>query len=79
MRHYRSFFWPVVLILVGVVALLVNAGWLSSERLSLLTDLWPLILIVIGLELIVRRALQGSAGDVAAILIVPPQPRRGKR
>lgn len=70
MRHYRSFFWPVVLIIVGVVALLVNAGVLSSERLSLLTDLWPLILIVIGLELIVRRGLQGSAGDVATVLIV---------
>ncbi|MDQ2943480.1 MAG: DUF5668 domain-containing protein, partial [Candidatus Dormibacteraeota bacterium] len=70
MRRYRSFFWPVVLILIGVVALLVNAGLVSTERLSLLSDLWPLILIVIGLELIVRRGLQGSAGDVAAVLIV---------
>jgi hypothetical protein len=70
MRHYRSFFWPVVLILAGVVALLVNAGVVSSDRLSLLVDLWPLILIVIGLELIARRGLQGAAGDVAAVLIV---------
>lgn len=70
MRHYRSFFWPVVLILAGVVALLINAGVVSTDRLSLLVDLWPLILIVIGLELIARRALQGTAGDVAAVLIV---------
>jgi Domain of unknown function (DUF5668) len=70
MRHYRSFFWPAVLILIGVFALLVNAGVVSTDRLSLLGDLWPLILIVIGLELIVRRGVQGSAGDVAAVLIV---------
>jgi hypothetical protein len=70
MRHYRSFFWPVVLILAGVVALLVNAGVVSTDRLSLLVDLWPLVLIVIGLELIARRGVQGSAGDVAAVLIV---------
>ena len=69
-RSYRSFFWPLVLILVGVFALLVNAGVVSTDRLSLLGDLWPLILIVIGLELIARRALQGTTGDVAAVLIV---------
>jgi hypothetical protein len=69
-RNYRSFFWPAVLILVGVFALLVNSGVVSTDRLSLLGDLWPLILIVVGLELIVRRGVQGSAGDIAAVLIV---------
>lgn len=69
-RHYRGFFWPAVLILVGVVALLANAGLVSTDRLALLSDLWPLVLIVIGLEIIARRGLQGAAGDVAAVLIV---------
>jgi hypothetical protein len=69
-RHYRSFFWPLVLILIGVFALLVNSGVISSDRLSLLADLWPVILIVIGLELLSRRALPGQSGDVAAVLIV---------
>ena len=69
-RRYRGFFWPAVLILIGVVALLANAGLISTDRLALLTDLWPLILIVIGLEIIARRAVPGSAGDVAAVLIV---------
>jgi len=68
--RYRSFFWPAVLILAGVIALLVNTGKLPIERLGLLVALWPLILIVIGLELIVRRNLHGVAGDVAAALIV---------
>jgi hypothetical protein len=69
-RRYRSYFWPAVLILIGVVAFLVNSGVISTDRLSLLADLWPVILIVIGLELLVRRALPGQNGDVAAVLIV---------
>ncbi len=71
MRYrYRSFFWPAVLILVGVFALLVNSGLVAPERLARLGDLWPLILIVIGLELLVRRSLQGANAELAAVLIV---------
>jgi hypothetical protein len=69
-RRYRGYFWPAVLILIGVVAFLVNSGVISSDRLNLLFDLWPVILIVIGLELLARRALPGQNGDVAAVLIV---------
>ncbi|HEY0832225.1 MAG TPA: DUF5668 domain-containing protein [Candidatus Dormibacteraeota bacterium] len=68
--RYRSLFWPLVLILAGVIALLVNSGALSVDRIYLLFDLWPVILIVIGLELIVRRTVKGVAGDIAAALIV---------
>ena len=69
-RHYRSFFWPVVLIVIGLIALLVDLNVISADRLYRLADLWPLILIVIGLELIVRRTLQGAAVDIAAVLIL---------
>jgi hypothetical protein len=68
--RYRSYFWPAVLILVGLIALLVNTGWISADRLIQLFDLWPVILIVIGLEVIVRRSMRSAAGDVAAVLIV---------
>lgn len=68
--RYRSFFWPALLILAGVVALLVNTGRIPVERVYSLVNLWPVILVVIGLELIVRRAVHGIAGDVAAALIV---------
>lgn len=67
--RYRSFFWPALLILIGVIALLANANIISVDQLARLADLWPLILVVIGLELIVGRALQGRAADVAALLI----------
>lgn len=68
--RYRSYFWPAVLILVGIVALLVNTGQIPIDRLLLLTDLWPVVLIVIGLELVVRRTVHGTPGDVAAALII---------
>lgn len=68
--RYRSLFWPAILILVGVFALLINSGLVPADRLDRLFDLWPLILIVIGLEIVVRRAVQGPAGEIAAVLIV---------
>ena len=66
----RGFFWPVILIAAGVIALVAETGVISSGRLLRLADLWPLILIVIGLELVIRRALQGSTRDLATALIV---------
>ena len=69
-RRYRGFFWPALLILAGIVALLVNTGRISVDRVYDLVNLWPLILVVIGLELIIRRTVHGAAGDVAAALVV---------
>jgi hypothetical protein len=69
-QRSRSLFWPAVLILIGVIALLVNGGVVSTGRLGLLADLWPLILVVIGLEIIARRGIRGLAGEVAAVMIV---------
>jgi Domain of unknown function (DUF5668) len=68
--RYRSFFWPAILIIIGVTALGVNLGALSADRLRRLADLWPLILIVTGMVFISRRAWQGSTRDLAAALIV---------
>ena len=67
--RYRSFFWPALLILAGVVLLLVNTGQIPVERLYQIVNLWPLILIVIGLELVIRHSVHGSAGDIAAALV----------
>lgn len=68
--RYRSFFWPLILIVIGLIALLVDLNVISADRLYRLADLWPLILVVIGLELIARRALHGVAVDVATALIL---------
>jgi hypothetical protein len=66
----RSFIWPVILILTGVIALVAETGAISIERLDRLAELWPVVLIVIGLELMSRRVLQGSTRDLATVLIV---------
>lgn len=68
--RYRSFFWPAILIVFGVMALGINLGAISAGRLYRVADLWPLILIVIGMVFISRRAWQGSTRDLAAALIV---------
>jgi hypothetical protein len=44
-----SFFWGAILVLVGVVFLLDNLGFLDSLGLSLWNLLWPILLILIGL------------------------------
>jgi hypothetical protein len=68
--RYRGFFWPAILILTGVIALVAQTGAISIGRLDRLAELWPVILIVIGLELMSRRVLQGSKRDLAAVLIL---------
>jgi chromate transport protein ChrA len=68
--RYRSFFLPAVLILVGILALLVNTGQVPVDRLLQLLDLWPLILILIGADLVIRRTVHGTAGEVATAVIL---------
>ena len=48
----RDYFWPVVLILVGVYFLLNNLGLLNWLDWNIA---WPVILIAIGLYLVARR------------------------
>ena len=69
--RFRGLFWPGLLILIGVLALLVNTNLISPERLYRLADLWPLILIVIGLLLLVGRTpMPATTATVAGALIL---------
>lgn len=57
-RHhtgYRSFFWPVVLIGIGVIWLLVNLNVLTTASLGVLMRFWPVVLILIGLDILFAR------------------------
>jgi lipopolysaccharide export LptBFGC system permease protein LptF len=48
--------WPIILIVVGVLFLASNLGYLRwNELRSFLATWWPLILIAIGVEQLVRR------------------------
>ena len=63
--HYRSLFWPVVLITAGLVWVLHNVGLIDGGGLVLLLRLWPLLLIVIGLDLLVGGRSSWGGGVIA--------------
>lgn len=71
-RGYRSLFWPMILIGVGVIWLLANLGILSTNSLWLLGNLWPLLLIGIGADLIFARRLPvvGALIGLALVAVV---------
>ncbi|MFQ5795171.1 MAG: LiaI-LiaF-like domain-containing protein, partial [Candidatus Bipolaricaulia bacterium] len=72
---YRSLFWPIVIIGIGLIALLRNLDIISGENLVTLLYLWPVFLIAIGLNFILgRRSPQLSAligiGTVALVIVL---------
>ncbi len=54
-RHYRSrnYLWGIVLIIIGLLFLLQNAGLLDIH--DVLHRYWPVILILLGFRLLIRR------------------------
>ncbi|HEX9097735.1 MAG TPA: DUF5668 domain-containing protein [Candidatus Dormibacteraeota bacterium] len=57
MYRNRGLFFPLVLIAIGIIVLLANAGVLSPQALERLGDLWPLLLVILGLQLILNYTL----------------------
>jgi hypothetical protein len=53
--NYRSLFWPILLIGVGILWLLANLEILPDLNWWFFLRLWPLILVVIGLDIIIGR------------------------
>ncbi len=54
-QPHRSFFWPLLLIGVGIVWLMANVGIIESFSLAFLLRLWPVVLIAVGLDLMFGR------------------------
>ena len=52
MRWRREYFWPTVLIVIGVYFLLSNLSLLDWLRFDVV---WPVLLILLGAWLIIRR------------------------
>ena len=67
----RGLFWPLLLIVVGLVFLLANFGFVAPVSILALVSLWPLILILIGVDIAIGRRwpLAALAADVVIIAI----------
>ncbi len=69
----RGLLLPLILIVIGAVALLANLNVLSADALARLADLWPLILVVIGLQFVYNRAFPprtALAAGTATLVVV---------
>ena len=80
-HHRHSFFWPILLIGVGLIWLLVNLGIIAPFSVGTILQFWPILLIVFGLDILFCRsyAWVGSVvgilavGGLVAYLILSPQ------
>jgi len=65
-RHYRGgLFFPLLLVIVGIIFLLDNLGVLDGGAWENIFRLWPLLLVVLGLDSLVKR--EGIAGPLLGI------------
>lgn len=79
-RGYQSLFWPVILIGIGTIWLLSNAGIFTATNLAVLGRIWPLLLIIIGLDMLFGRQSRtmgaligvGSVILIIALMLVGP-------
>lgn len=70
--EYRSLFWPIVLIGIGVIILLANLEVFDRENIAVLFRLWPLLLILIGADILFGRRAPavGALIGLAAVALV---------
>jgi hypothetical protein len=60
-RAYRfGFFWPVVLIALGIILLLNNINVLPGSAWEWVWRLWPVVFLAMGLDSILRREFVGA-------------------
>lgn len=68
-RRTPSVAFPLVLIALGLVFLLANAGYLTGVSWRQVAQLWPLLLVVLGVDLLLRPRSMLAAVIVEVALI----------
>lgn len=73
-RRGPSLAWPLILITLGVVFLLANAGYITGDLFGRLAQVWPLALVLIGVDLLIRprsvpAALIAEVALIAAAVV----------
>lgn len=66
---YRSLFWPLLFIGIGVVYLLGNIGVIPAPSWGMLWRLWPLALVAAGLDLLFGRRSPIIGGLLGLLLV----------
>jgi hypothetical protein len=66
---YRSVFWPLLFIGIGLVYLLGNIGLIPAPSWGMLWRLWPLALIAAGLDLLFGRRSPLIGGLLGLLLV----------
>jgi hypothetical protein len=70
-KHHRSFFWPIMLISLGVLLLLSNLGIVAWSSWNLLWRFWPLILVAVGIDILFgQRSAFGAIISAFLVLIL---------
>jgi hypothetical protein len=69
-RRSRSFVFPLLFVIVGVVLLLNNLGYLPWSIWTALGQMWPVLLILFGLDLLVGRRNTWVGATVILIAFV---------
>ncbi len=69
MHRKRDYFWPLILIGVGVLILLANLNIVELDNLYKLVNLWPLLLIGAGINLMFRRQFEWLGLVLGVVLL----------
>ena len=69
MTTRRGVFWPLLFIVLGVVFLLANFGYIPPVSLVALASLWPLLLILAGIDIAFGRRWPLAALVADAVIL----------
>ena len=67
--RYRSLFWPIVFIGVGLLWLLANLNLIPREGWLTLLRFWPIFLIAIGLDIMLGRQSRLIGGAIGVSVV----------
>lgn len=68
--RYRSLFWPILLVGIGIVWLLSNLGIIQHVNLGSILRLWPLLLVILGLDILFSRQYPWVGAVVSLLAVV---------
>lgn len=68
-KNFRSLFWPILIIGIGLIWLLAVLGVIPETNLLGLINLWPILLVAAGLKMLFGNRSQW-VGAVIAVLVL---------